>query len=434
MWKSYLFSVLILILLCTHYIRSDEDCSQIHKNTNNINSRTSAIVSLIETYIEQHQASSLRLEAKNNPEQFCTRKYVRTKKTSCGNLGNNQHDFLGGFIAAIILNRTIVYNTLDCDNHLFFQPWVMNVDEMLELIMSTCVNMTLTNDEKYTIRMGEDSIPFDKYAYYSDSFSELTLNFWHCEISPFWLYNKYSGARLGPAARARADILISNPIYINSQFEIYGFAFKYLMDFSNDVKQLCQPLLSPVVSSPSCQYHENQLVIAVQMRHIETDYYSSTEEYDHTYEEAVEDILHSMNISQTKQCVLLVASDRETSLNQISMWGEKNGCRTIFVPRPKVDSEKYIAACEGELQCIEQGPHARGILQLADIYLLGHAQFFVGTTSSTYTRLIANLVSVSHTFNEIRSYDWLNPIRFNIHNPGELRYAENYERFIPLSK
>jgi hypothetical protein len=70
-------------------------------------------------------------------------------------------------------------------------------------------------------------------------------------------------------------------------------------------------------------------------------------------------------------------------------------------------------------------------VQLADIYLLGHAQYFVGTTSSTFSRLIGNRVAVSNTYNGDRYLmNTLSPIRYNVPNAIEFHELKNYGFYV----
>jgi hypothetical protein len=373
----------------------------------------------------------LRWEAENNPTQFCQRKYVSSKPFGCGNLGNNQYDFLGGFMAAIILNRTFIQNGISCEGHMFFQPWIMSGQNIADLIKTTCPSITIGDAELELLRQGKNPRAYSDFRCMADNFQDLSLNFWNAELFSWWLWNKRSGATLGPSARERADILMSHPLYVISQFEMSGYAFKYALDFSDEVKSLCQPVINKLLSPDTCQYLDDIIIIAVHMRHLVVQFTEDTSKVDITFENATEELIKSIDPTGKKKCALLLASDRHTSVAQLTQWGSNRHCDVIVVPKPEVDVNKYMAACGGNILCIEQGPHARGIVQLADIYLLGHAQYYVGTTQSTFSRLIGNRVAVSNTYNGDRDLvNTVSPVRFNVQVPEELVDQKNYGFYV----
>jgi hypothetical protein len=428
--SNYCNLIVIAILLCSFRIAVQGDCPRvIDKYPDTI--RSSAITHLFESYIEQHNATALRLEAEQNPTQFCLRKFVSTKPFGCNNLGNNQFDFMGGFAAAIILNRTFIQNGLHCGDHMFFQPWIMSGENILALLKAKCPSVTIGDAEMILIKQGKNPRAYSDFRCKADEFQDLSLNFWNAELFSWWLFNKYSGATLGPSARERADILMSHPVYMMSQFEMTGYAFRYGFDFSDQVKSLCQSVLKSLISPSTCKYLDDLIVIGVHMRHLVVSFTTDTTEVDHTFEDSVSSLLTSIDPTRQKKCALLVASDRNSSIAQLTQWASSRNCDVIVVPKPEVDVNKYMAACGGDILCMEQGAFARGIVQLADIYLLGHAQYFVGTTSSTFSRLIGNRVAVSNTYNGDRYLmNTLSPIRYNVPNAIEFHELKNYGFYV----
>jgi hypothetical protein len=231
--------------------------------------------------------------------------------------------------------------------------------------------------------------------------------------------------------KQRSEIFFSNPIYINSQFEAMGYAFAHVLDFSNEVKELCKPVIDNFLSQ-DCSYTENAIVVAMHLRHFDpkSRIDSSLDiEYDKKFQNALITLVTSVRIDESQHCHVLLASDRVESINRMSEYARSIGCTAYFAPRPMEDSP--LKKCdEGDDLCMEQGPFSTGITQIADIYLLGHAHYFIGSHESTYSRMIATIVSWNHHRHSKSHFSsYMSPIQFENKMSSMFSDRDNYKRF-----
>lgn len=325
---------------------------------------------------------------------------------------------------AIILNRTFAYNSIACDDHLTFQSWIIQSSRLMTLIKDTCGSQHSESD--ISALRGFFVPDFKEWSCYADDFPYLATNSWNGELMPFFMFNDYSGALLGAQASRRRDILFSNPIYMNSRYESMGYAFNNVLQFSPAVMKLCQPLIDTFINPyPSCSY-QDVMVIGVHMRHFNIDSRkdpSLDAKDDEQYKHQLENLLSSSR--DGRKCITLVASDRVESIHRMFNYSAALGCESMIVPRPEM-KDNLFENCNGDALCLEQGPFAKGILQLADIYLLGHAQYFLGTSTSSYSQMIAGIISWNHHQHVSGDVSWISPIRFEVNKVMALMDRFNY--------
>lgn len=97
-------------------------------------------------------------------------------------------------------------------------------------------------------------------------------------------------------------------------------------------------------------------------------------------------VLHTVrgrNRSVDLPCAILLATDRASTLIRMSQVIEGMNCSVHLVPRGMSRPE-----ARGE-----HGPWGDSKLSIADLYLLGHADYFLGSQISSYSTLIANSIA-----------------------------------------
>jgi hypothetical protein len=93
-----------------------------------------------------------------------------------------------------------------------------------------------------------------------------------------------------------------------------------------------------------------------------------------------------------RRCVLLIATDRASSLARLSSFASNTlGCDVLYAGRGSNQTAEGAKAADAGLST-EHG-HWPGATALADIHLLGHAHTFIGTAVSTFSQLPGSMVA-----------------------------------------
>ena len=221
----------IYILIChkfTESVISKYLDNELNENQDE-NGRVKAINDLYLAYISKHGQAVVKQEAETNPKQFSNRFFVTIPSLSCGNLGNDIFAPLSGLSHAVILNRTIVagpISIVQCFDNFLWNSWVPTHQFIIDLmIKAKCSDAkTINFHEHYPATRTAQKCYLDRYE-------GKLLSFWHQEYDPYLFFNRYSGSLLGELARIRADILLSNPVYVNSRSEILGYSWIFIEFF-----------------------------------------------------------------------------------------------------------------------------------------------------------------------------------------------------------
>ena len=92
--------------------------------------RVHHIHKLIKHYKLQHSARALRTDHKNEPNIFCSWKFVSGTILVCSKFGNSSWRYFGAFLHGVILNRTFVATQqTHCPGTLTGQDWFMTIEE-----------------------------------------------------------------------------------------------------------------------------------------------------------------------------------------------------------------------------------------------------------------------------------------------------------------
>ena len=268
-----------------------------------------------------------------------------------------------------------------------------------------------------------------------------TLSFSESELIPYKVFYDKANLALGDSAKAKVLSLFSNEVAHDAYFESMGFAFHFTIGFSEEVQSTIHGLTSslfpggPHRSSGYLRYNATNpgveggggvamtsesasterlvrsiqrlcvhypldtVTIAMHIRHFSLESRSNPtldQELDSRFTSRLKAVLNEQFVGL--RCRLLLASDRKASVLRLRSSATALGCDVYTVPRGDLNVADNVTDCfvKGEWNpyCLEQGPWRSGTLQVADLLLLSHAQYFIGTGDSTYSHLIAYLLSL----------------------------------------
>jgi hypothetical protein len=118
---------------------------------------------------------------------------------------------------------------------------------------------------------------------------------------------------------------------------------------------------------------------------------------------AMNALSHIRGMHEGSNCSIYLASDRNETLNRIEKHAISIGCSCYAACR------EYTTKAIVQDDNLEHGPWSRGLIQFADILLLSHGDYFIGTSASSYSLLIADLLA-AHVFHKNGVYNpmlWL---------------------------
>ena len=123
--------------------------------------------------------------------------------------------------------------------------------------------------------------------------------------------------------------------------------------------------------------------IAMHIRHRNHGYTNQDDEYLKVLKKLLLTKYHG------KECRLLLASDWPSTIITITNNATALGCKVYTTPKDMSN------ACmnTSHPDCNEQGPWRKGVVQMADVYLLSHSQYFIGNGGSTFAQSIGYLMS-----------------------------------------
>lgn len=401
-----------------------------------ITGRRSAILKLYHTYMQEHSAHALYKEITENPHHFCKRKFVFAGQAGCGNLGNNQFHYTNGLIHAVVLNRTFFMSNeshLGCNGNLRVNAWMPTyslIDSFIRELNCSYGNSLKPFISKSLLPTFNNIKELGKnydYSCYLDRSHVLALSFPGQEWIPHYFYDKSvnSNIFLDETTRHRADILYSHPAPFMSRYEAAGYAFQHIISFSKDVMNSTHDIINSLLDIDKhnnvqnkyhsshknnskdipqhnkCKFPKNTFTISMHVRHrdmVEGRWnHSKNIAFDTLFLEKLSTLLQkipSINNERNK-CRLLLASDRLETVKWMTSKAMELNCTVYISPKPLEDTGNRTET--GILQA-EQGPWAKHISQLSDIYLLSHSQYFIGTWTSTYSDVIAFLVAKTMLF------------------------------------
>lgn len=179
----------------------------------------------------------------------------------------------------------------------------------------------------------------------------------------------------------RARVLFGSPSGDNSRFEVYGVMMIKAFGFSPELKNFTRAITRNTLSLP------NSFRVSLHLRHRDEKSVHDPAVDVPLDNLGMQALTNIVNLQRNSKCVIYLATDRNASIDRILHHSKELGC-VVHMANRAVKPAVIDAYAE-------HGPWALGILQVADIYLLGHGDYFIGSWESTYSILIANLVSAS---------------------------------------
>jgi len=354
---------------------------------------------LIAHYKAQHGAKALRTEFQSAPELLCSRKFVDGTSLACCNFGNSNIRYFSAFLHSIILNRTFVATEATvCPGTLTSQDWFIKTEELLPLLeKAKCPLLHGLAGENIGglpsfVNKSLIGLQPDNYCF-ADLVPDRTMSFRAADLKPWELYNKCQGPlALGPEAARRVRVLHSHPVYWQSFFESNGFAFMSTVQFTPSVTQHVQGVLQELfpgyVNMRSFSFPADTITISMHIRHRDQTrevLEKLTKDEKVMIDAIYNETLYNLLVSRFpgKQCRLLLASDNAETIMRISSDATSLGCKVYTAPK-----NLSTPAPEGNF---EQGPWHAGVVQMADLYLLAHSQYFIGHGYSTFAWSIGYL-------------------------------------------
>lgn len=370
-----------------------------------------SLLSLIRLYREEHSITAVR---KDSRQQLCFRRYVRNFEydLSCKSVGNSIGSYLSSMIVSIILNRTYVARRSflqKCHGTMDMEKWIVRQDELAVLLKNANCSVDFNTRHDGSTRTK------DLYKGLGSSDSSV-ISFDHIMNKAFDYFNpRTSRFTLSYAQKQRANTFFNMSVLPLSiaRFLPYGILQSQTIFFTDMLRNTVNPILSSLSSTLSpISTHLNSVseyaaivteatnvakvvnkstvvTIGVHMRHY--NYKSIVDasldlKFDSYFEEAIQIV--RQRVSRTAVCVLLVASDRAASIQRVVEYAGRVDCRARFVSR------NMSASASDDIHGIkEHGPWATSITSIADLYLLSHSDYFIGSLQSSFSYLIANAVS-----------------------------------------
>ena len=371
--------------------------------------------SLLREYIRHHSIQTLQTESSTH---LCNRKFINAVwRKDCVMIGNQVQPELNALVDAVILNRTFVASTFQCDGLFGWAPWVVTVDALVGLLSAS--NCSLQRSDF----MRRYDYPEENRPHGPPSRCELMNGM---RTDPIVSLSAANPPRMGATILGTGDGQFSGIDYYNSAYDLFNpldernnltgvyktrtetifpnhtnarfsfhglvlgnaFEFSPIWTESRDVyinNVFSSSRLGHLVDRPEdCS---NTLTIAVHMRHQHMKSPANYAKFDQYFVDATRYIIQNTAYDSHEFCRILLASDRPHVFNLFQRFGAEVGCDII--------SNNFTSTKSGYK---EHGPFAEVNMVLSDIYSLSHADYFVGTKISSFSMIIANYVA----FNALR--------------------------------
>lgn len=343
------------------------------------------IQELMRTYIMQH-SKVLNFDARSN---YSGSKFVVGQYHCPGQIGNRIFDFLNSFAIAVITNRTLVWefltsefddsNLKNCDEFLERKVWIQSLHDIQSIFTNERVQQFIPNRlsmEKQAQQLACTRIDENPALILYPGVHE------RLEASIMWR----QGSRLGPDAKARGSTLFSK-----GSLHGYGILFQAAFEFSPMIRQLNDKLFEDPFRIKSWS---KPIIIALHLRHLqEGDHVDVNIDLNciaHVLDNSIlRQAIYGKDFEKVpRECVVLIASDRPLAKIVFSKAiTEKLGC--VVIARSSSNNSHHGKGLHG--------PEGDGVSSMADFELLSRAHIIFGTTWSTFSSLIASIITVKST-------------------------------------
>lgn len=331
------------------------------------------LLELLDSYKNFHSIEALEMD-----KNLCSRKYVVSDHFGCDVLGNNYGRFLNDLTWAVLLNRTFVSNweSRNCFDALFMSQWLPTVGWLINI----------------TTQHG--CPPINKVFYRGSPHKNIPLRCCNIETSNitafsfgsfdndcFKYFHPLSGSSLSPMALKRARIMFPSSNSV-TKYDSFGFITRFSSYFSPKVELLARDALNEVYENLDHTSSQDSILIGLHVRHQKNDIQS-----EHIIDSLARECLSFVRgLTKGKKCIVLFATDRAHSLESILSFAKEIDCEI-----------RYIAKNVNTTHHSQLGPWADSVLSIADWRLLSQSDIFIGTTGSSFSALIANLVAARAT-------------------------------------
>jgi hypothetical protein len=435
----------------------------------------SPTVELLATYISQHNASILE---RLSDQELCRRNYVIGTYSCPKQIGNRMHEFLNAFAGAVITNRTLLWNFCDrfdceaateqeCAEYLQRYAWMPKATHILKRLQSG--GCYVYSPSK--LRTDEYSLVPRKYMHQAHQFLACTdiakvktkvVSFGVLEVQQMAVYIR-NGTQLSPGAQERAQMLFFGGIQSG-----YGMLFRCAFDFTTTVKVWNAGILS----SNSYISSSGDIIIGAHRRHPSKAIIPDSGDdaaFTHFLYDMVRTIRQGLSMSSGKasRCTIYLATDRAETVEtvkevianaSIADMDTYTSCDVIMSPKGLIPNDlptqphqytvrdgktlleklQILFNLKDQPDFTDHGIWADGLYSTADIELVSHADYFVGSwpntptsglSGSTYSLLIAELVASKILLRDTSSNLHTEKGVGNAHGDGSYRFAhKSHER------
>lgn len=375
--------------------------------------RAPALTALMKEYISQHSILANRMDP-----DFCSRKFVVGIYACPHAVGNHMFEFLNGYLAAVMTNRTILWqfcerrycnwdDEIDCEQFIHRFRWILSY-KTAQIIWKkrNCSSPLLQSvDDIHTLYdfrlhgVAEETVACCQLEDFEHPFLSVGIN---CFMEMYAMTTPR--AILSPAARQRADIIREH----KAQFA-YGFLFRTAFKINDSIIAENNELIASALRHTGKQYHNSNnalisagssdkcnepLLVALHLRHADAN--------DHGRDHGEADCLKQTidRVQRHYGCpmdAVLLASDRSA---QLLHWEHSHE-----FPQQKIITSNHSSRHQLVGYTAEHGVN-NGIGAILDIDLLSRANAFIGSHyfthlewlnrhASTFSMLIACLQSTN---------------------------------------
>lgn len=388
-WISFVLIVVSVFTWTSEAFEFQHDISDaIVKNTSFHN-----LVHIFRAYQAAHNADTVF-----NDPSFCSRRYTMSIYACPQAIGNHMHEFLNGYAFALVTNRTLLWKFCDrkpcrvdfesdCAEVLERFPWIPSYDQFTKEWKAR--NCSESAEVLNLINPGERHRADEIFMCcgIDDLNKHAVINVGTHEMQEMRGVT-HPNALLQNSTKALVSTLFS----YGSTF-LYGIMFRtafrfqpHIVKANDDVMQLAnlQHLMYATMKHPhhhvSRDHHNGKhtnshaIVIGVHLRHSGTS--ADTEHVWDVHaiqcvQQALQQLNHSREVNSHRPCYILLASDRNQSLNY---WRESSNvyCTVITSDHAKSHPE-----------WTEHGPFT-GETAMKDLELVSRApDYFIGTLYDT---------------------------------------------------